>query len=136
MPKEWVSCPSDPELRDSMASELGIPRLVAQVLINRGLRTVHAARSFLWGNERHDPFLLAGMGAACDRIGQALQTNEVIGVYGDYDVDGLTGTALLTRALRTLGERSFPASPIVWKKGMAYVPMLCRSLRTWGLGSL
>ena len=69
MPKEWVSCPSDPELRDSMASELGIPRLVAQVLINRGLRTVHAARSFLWAMRGTIP-LLAGMGAACDRIGR------------------------------------------------------------------
>jgi single-stranded-DNA-specific exonuclease len=133
LPKEWVSCPSDPELRDSMASELGIPRLVAQVLINRGLRTVHAARSFLWGNERHDPFLLAGMGAACDRIGQALQTNEVIGVYGDYDVDGLTGTALLTRALRTLGGKVIPRVPHRLEEGYGLCPAALQELADMGV---
>jgi len=111
LPKEWVSSPPNPELRDRIARELGIPRLVAQVLINRGLQTVQAVRGFLWSKERHDPFLLAGMDAACDRIGRALEKNEVIGVYGDYDVDGLTGTTLLTRALRALGGKVIPRVP-------------------------
>ena len=110
MPKEWVSSPPNPELRDRIARELGIPRLVAQVLINRGLQTVQAVRGFLWSKERHDPFLLAGMDAACDRIGRALEKNEVIGVYGDYDVDGLTGTHPLDPGSEGLGGvRSFPA---------------------------
>ncbi len=134
MPKEWVFCPPNPGLQDKIAGELGIAPLVAQVLINRGLGTVQAARSFLRSDEMHDPFLLAGMEAACERIGQALQGQEIIGVYGDYDVDGLTGTALLTRALRGLGGKVIPRIPHRLEEGYGLCPDALKELAEMGVG--
>lgn len=83
----------------------GIPALAARVLCARGLDAPEAARAFLSADLSllHDPFLLLDMDKAVARITAALASGESIAVYGDYDVDGITATGLLTDYLRSLG---------------------------------
>lgn len=101
----WRVAAADRALQAEIAGQLGITPLVAQILINRGINSVEAADAFLnAGVERlHDPFALKGMAAAVERIRQALHTKEKIVIYGDYDVDGITASALLYRVLSQLG---------------------------------
>ena len=82
-----------------------VPPLVAAVLCSRGLSTLEAATDFLSWHPRllQDPFLMKDMEKAVSRIEQALSAGEKISVYGDYDVDGITSTCLLTHYLRGRG---------------------------------
>ena len=67
--------------------------MLAQVLVRRGLGDPAAARSFLYPEFRvHDPYLMAGMSEARERVDQALRRSEPIAVHGDYDADGITAT--------------------------------------------
>lgn len=88
-----------------LAHDLDVSPVIAQVLVNRGFDDAAAARRFLRGGIETlpDPFLMLGMERAVDRIGGALAAGERITVYGDYDVDGITATALLCRVLARLG---------------------------------
>ena len=83
----------------------GLPPLCAAVLCARGVDTAPQASAFLaHGSDLlHDPFLMRDMDRAVARIDQALRNQETIAVYGDYDVDGITSTCLLTQFLRSLG---------------------------------
>ncbi len=85
----------------------GCTPLLAVVLASRGIVTGEQARAFLYdGPPRlEDPFLLADMDAAVTRIRRAVDKNEIVAVYGDYDVDGITAACLLTEYLRDLGLR-------------------------------
>ena len=88
-----------------LARELGIPRAAAQVLIRRGFRDALNAGHFL--NPRiedlHDPFLLRDMDRAVERIRGAIAQGEAIEIHGDYDVDGVTSTVILKKALELAG---------------------------------
>ena len=90
--------------------QAGIEFLHAQLLFNRGIRTPAAMRAFL--DARYDalpdPFSLIDMDRAIARIQRAIETHEHITVYGDFDADGVTSAALLTRALRTLKHHDAP----------------------------
>ncbi len=79
--------------------------ILSQILYNRGLTEPAEVQAFLDGRylEEMDPMLLAGMEQAVDRIRQAIDDDELIVVYGDFDADGVTATVLLTEALRGLG---------------------------------
>ena len=83
----------------------GLVTPLAQALWNRGIRDAAAARAFLQPQLRdlRDPFELPAMAPAVDRILAAIAGGERIVVYGDYDVDGITSSALLTRVLRAGG---------------------------------
>ena len=84
--------------------QAGYSPLTARVLCSRGITTAQDAARFLaCGAPLCDPFLLREMDAAAARILQALEQGEKIAIYGDYDVDGITATCLLTDFLRTLG---------------------------------
>lgn len=91
----------------SLAAELGISPVTARILVNRGITGAAKARGFLFPSREAllDPYGLRGLaeGAAC--LGRAIAAGEKIWVYGDYDVDGVTGTAVLTEVLRNLGAR-------------------------------
>jgi single-stranded-DNA-specific exonuclease len=101
--------PPEPALGAGLARGLGISTLLAQLLINRGVRTLPEGRRFLQPNLDGllDPALLAGIPEAVDRLRRACRDRERIAIYGDYDADGLTGTALLYRALRLFGADPF-----------------------------
>jgi single-stranded-DNA-specific exonuclease len=103
--KRWVIAKPEPALAETLARELHLALPITQVLINRGYRTVDAASSFLNPQLRQlgDPFELPDMDAAVVRILAAIATKERIVIYGDYDVDGVTSSALLQRVLQAAG---------------------------------
>ena len=88
-----------------LAATVGVSPIVADLLVARGYEDAESARSFLNPSldQLHDPFLMRGMSDAVARLVQAIDRREPILIYGDYDVDGTTGTAVLLRALRMLG---------------------------------
>lgn len=106
--KTWrVAQPPD-ELVSALSSELGVSRLTAFALVNRGLETPAEAAAFLAGDtpggpEDRDPFALPHMDKAVTRLLTAIQSRERVVVYGDYDVDGVAATAVLVTALRAAG---------------------------------
>jgi single-stranded-DNA-specific exonuclease len=83
--------------------ELGVGHVLAQILVRRGHREPDAVRSFLAADERHQPSLFAGIDTALELIGKHVRGGGRIVVHGDYDVDGVCATAVLVRALRSLG---------------------------------
>ena len=92
-------------MRDQLARQLDLPAPLAQALINRGYRDEAAAQRFLQPQLRQltDPFALPDMLPAVERILVAIKQHERIVVYGDYDVDGVTSSALLVNVLRAAG---------------------------------
>ena len=102
---QWQVADPDPTAQDRLAAELSLSPLLCQVLINRGITDAAAARTFLSPSlhDLHDPFQLFGMDAAVRRIVAAIQQGEQMAVYGDYDVDGVTATALADDVLRGAG---------------------------------
>ncbi len=103
--KIWRVKPENPLLRTILSKKLKVSPIVAQLLINRGIYTVNSARNFLSGDikEVGSPELLKDMDKAVSRLSKALRKREKILVYGDYDADGITATALLVTFLRRLG---------------------------------
>jgi len=103
--KRWIIPDPDPERARVIADSLGCTTVTAQLLLNRGLETPEEARAFCDVSlERlHDPFLMEDMQLAVQRLRQAIERHEKILVFGDYDVDGISGTALLVRELYKLG---------------------------------
>jgi single-stranded-DNA-specific exonuclease len=96
------SCPHGQA--SELAATLGISELTAGVLVRRGFGEPERARAFLEGElPPHDPFLLGDMHAAVERIHAAVAAGERICVHGDYDVDGISATALAILLLRELG---------------------------------
>jgi single-stranded-DNA-specific exonuclease len=106
MELKWVVQP-DPDYKivSKLARELGIPEIACKILVARGIIEIEPARNFLGPNltDLFDPFLLSGMEESVDRVIQALKANEKMMIYGDYDVDGITGTALMFLILNRLG---------------------------------
>jgi len=98
MEKRWVvKEPCDLEVVKPLAQELNIDRNLAELLLQRGIKTFEEAKAFFRPSlsNLHDPFLMKDMTAAIGRIETALEENQKILVYGDYDVDGTTAVALV-----------------------------------------
>jgi len=115
--KRWREFPRAPEAHFACFPDLS--RLVVQILYNRGITEPGAVVDFLarrWPEDT-DPFQLKGMAAAVARLRQAVDTGESIAVYGDYDADGVTATALLTQTLTTLGAQVHPYIPNRFEEG-------------------
>ena len=100
----WRIAPGDASAVSHLM-DAGYPYLVSSVLVSRGISTPEAAAEFLQQERSlsHDPFLMRDMDKAVDRISRALADGEKIGVFGDYDVDGITSTVLLSDYLRSRG---------------------------------
>ncbi len=109
--KRWDILPAAPSQQFSALPHLS--PLVAQVLYNRGLREPAEVDAFLYALEglEADPFLLADMDRAVARLSRAVERHETVAVYGDFDVDGVAGTALLTQYLFHQGLRAIPYIP-------------------------
>jgi single-stranded-DNA-specific exonuclease len=101
--KRWLVPPALTAEADSALAPY--PPLLRQILFNRGFASYAEAQAFLNArpNFDTDPFQMTGMHTAVERIARALQGAEPIAIYGDYDVDGVTATALLVEALQALG---------------------------------
>ncbi len=108
--KRWLIAPAAPP--EFVAQLASVPPLVAQVLFNRGFVRPQEALRFLAGEEQDDnPFLLAGLERAVRVLRDALRRHQRIAVYGDYDADGVTATAVLVDVLRALGGDVIPYIP-------------------------
>ena len=103
----------------ALTDQLQVPDSVATILVNRGYAAPEAAKAFLRPRlaHLHDPWMMAGMEQAVERVYAAIDSGETILVHGDYDVDGVCGTTLLTRALRQLGAKVEPFVPNRLKHG-------------------
>jgi single-stranded-DNA-specific exonuclease len=103
----WSIALGNPLLAGELARQLALNPLVAQCLLNRGLSDPPTIKSFLQPRLKQlaDPFLLPNMSTAVERLLQARQQDEQVVIFGDYDVDGVTSTALLTGVLKPLGWR-------------------------------
>lgn len=100
--KIWQHQNPDIDTSLTLAAELGITPLVARLLVNRGIKTVEEGKVYLHPTyaDLHSPFDMADMEKAVERIRQAIKKGEQIYIYGDYDADGTTATALLVNAFR------------------------------------
>jgi single-stranded-DNA-specific exonuclease len=103
----WTPAPPQPLLAGQLAAQLKISPLLAQCLLNRGFSEPTAIENFLSPRLKNlaDPFLLPNMDKAVGRLLLARELEEPLVIFGDYDVDGVTSTALLTEVLRALGWR-------------------------------
>ena len=103
--KRWESAPPNPRVEEKLTAALQIRPLAARLLVNRGITSIDAAREFLTPSLQrlHDPFLMHGMAEAVHRLTRSLRNQESIVIYGDYDVDGITATAVLSWFFRDIG---------------------------------
>ena len=101
--KKWVVSPCDRELAADIAENCGIEPFAALLLCARGLTDEFEVESFLFDTELIDPFTLPDMEKACERVHKAVDSGERITVFGDYDADGVTSTALMYSFLSSRG---------------------------------
>lgn len=111
--------PVHEEAVSRLQEELGIPRTVAQLLAIRGINTFQDAKKFFRPslNQLHDPFLMKGMDDGSDRLASAIRSGEKVVVYGDYDVDGTTATAIVYSFLKNFGLQVRYYIPHRFKEG-------------------
>src|SRR3954447_10837634 len=102
-PSRWTCDPFSVDAAESIARELGLSRVAAQVLARRGRDSPALARDFLAAGDSHDPTLLNDASEACRLILGHVEHGSRIVVHGDYDVDGVCATAVMIAALRRLG---------------------------------
>ena len=101
----WEDVPADAATVARVADALGVPAVVARLLCQRGFTAPEEAERFLAPDlaQLHDPFLLVDMRPAVERLLAAIARREPIVIHGDYDVDGITATVILRRAIELLG---------------------------------
>ncbi|SFI15496.1 single-stranded-DNA-specific exonuclease RecJ [Halpernia frigidisoli] len=110
MSQEWIfSEEPDAELVDSISTSLGFGTLESKILILRGIDNYSKARAFFKPNltDIHNPFLMADMQIAVERIATAIENGEKILVFGDYDVDGTTAVAVMYRYLSKIVQKQY-----------------------------
>ena len=102
----------DENLIKDISETLGVSARFAKILTERNINSVEQAKKFLYPSlsDLGDPFLMSGMKEAVDRI-NAVSPEEVIVVYGDYDVDGISATTILTKCLRLMGKTAYAVIP-------------------------
>ncbi|HEY7290588.1 MAG TPA: single-stranded-DNA-specific exonuclease RecJ [Vicinamibacterales bacterium] len=120
----WKLAACDTPAADTLAAAVGVDRIVAQLLCQRGIGDPEVAARFLHPSldHLHDPMRLADMRVAVDRITKAIAQKERIAIHGDYDVDGITSTVILRRALELLGGDVIHFIPERLKDGYGLQP--------------
>jgi single-stranded-DNA-specific exonuclease len=100
----WIMGQGNEQLVEEWANTFSISPMLARLLVVRGMTDKQHVEDFLYGGTdlTHDPFLLDGMAAAVERIRRALEAGERIRIYGDYDADGVSSTALMVHLLRQM----------------------------------
>ncbi len=116
----WCVAPNNFDLESELAAGLSVAPLVARIMVAHGITSVEEGQRFLTPSlERDwaDPLIIPGMREVADRVERAVRTREPIAVFGDFDVDGITSTCLLTEALRRLGAQVCPFIPRRFDEG-------------------
>ncbi len=109
---EWRVRPAVPQEISGPLMDSGLTPILAQLLYNRGFHSPDQALAFLSKDEvSHDAALLPGLEQAVERLKAAVRNQERVAVFGDFDVDGITGTAIMARALTSLGVKVIPYIP-------------------------
>jgi single-stranded-DNA-specific exonuclease len=131
----WETLPSDDASAAALVAALGIAPIVARLLCQRGLGDPELAERFLNPSleHLHDPMRLADMGVAVERILAAIERRERIAIHGDYDVDGVTSTVILRRALELLGADVTHFIPERLKDGYGLQPAAIDRLHADGV---
>ena len=129
----WNTAQPKPEAVNALAQG-GCSPLTAMILSARGIENPEQADVYLGKNAKLiDPYYLQDMAPAVKRIGQALKEKETIAVFGDYDVDGITATCMLTDFLRSLGANCIPYIPGRLEEGYGLNPIAIRQLHSEGV---
>ncbi len=130
MQKIWNFAAENAEEKKILAGQLGISEVLAGILLHRGFTDQESASCFLAVEKQpfHDPGLLKDMDKAVSRIETAISKRQRIVIYGDYDVDGITATALLVRALRRLDAIVDFYIPDRQKEGYGFNPAALEKL--------
>ncbi|HXT31002.1 MAG TPA: single-stranded-DNA-specific exonuclease RecJ [Vicinamibacterales bacterium] len=131
----WNHLPCNDEDATRLAAALNLHPTVARLLCLRGLSDPDVAARFLQPtmDHLHDPGLLADMGKAVERIERAIAQKERIAIHGDYDVDGITSTVILRRALEMLGGDVFHFIPERLRDGYGLQPAAIDRLQAEGV---
>ena len=131
----WDLLRGDDAATTALAASLGIAPIVARLLCQRGFSDPEIAGRFLNPSleHLHDPMLLADMGRAVERILAAIARKEKIAIHGDYDVDGITSTVILRRALEMLGADVVHFIPERLKDGYGLLPAAIERLHADGV---
>lgn len=131
----WDTVACDEPSAVALAAALGVSPVVARLLCQRGLSDPELADRFLHPSldHLHDPMRLADMGVAVDRIMGALARREKIAIHGDYDVDGVTSTVILRRALELLGGDVIHFIPERLRDGYGLQPAAIEQLHADGV---
>jgi single-stranded-DNA-specific exonuclease len=133
MKPKWQIAPPAP--RDHLARFPQLSPLIVQLLYNRGITAPQDVRDFLAGARPEDnPFRLKGMNEAVTRLRQAIRRGELVAIYGDFDADGVTATALLVETLLALGANVKPYIPHRVDEGYGLNTGALRQLASQGVG--
>ena len=106
LPKRWILKEADEGIVERQSEQAKISPLLARLLVLRGLADLDSAKRYLSSSLRSDlpsPFTMTDMEPAVERIVHAIKQRQLIGIWGDYDVDGTTGTSVLVSFLREIG---------------------------------
>ncbi len=130
----WEDVPVDDDRVRAAVTAIGVPPVIARLLCQRGLDDPMAARRFLNPDlsQLHDPYLLTGMREAVERVRAAVARRESIAIHGDYDVDGVTSTVILRRAIEVLGGDVVHFVPDRLKDGYGLQPATVERLAAAG----
>jgi single-stranded-DNA-specific exonuclease len=133
MKPKWQIAPPAPEAHLARFPQLS--PLIVQLLYNRGITAPQDVQDFLAGARPADnPFRLKGMSRAVTRLRQAIRRGELVAIYGDFDADGVTATALLVETLSALGARVKPYIPHRVDEGYGLNTEALRQLASQGVG--
>lgn len=124
---------ADPACVARLQRELGLPRFIAATLVARGLKDTTAVRRFLepsLDRDWLDPYTIPGLGKVVDALEQAIKHDEHIVVFGDFDLDGISATTVLTRGLRAFGAKATPFIPRRFEEGYGLTEASIARVRT------
>jgi len=118
--KKWKLPQPMTEQAEGLAQALGLPKHICSILAARGHGDPQDAQRFLQGlDSLPDPYQMKDMDKAVQRISEAVESGESICIYGDYDCDGITSTALLYRYFQDIGARSCTTFPTATRRATA-----------------
>ena len=125
----------EPQIQKDISDALGINPIIAQLLVNRQITNVAQAKMFLLADmsSLYNPFLMIDMDRAVARIDQAQKKSEKVLIYGDYDVDGVTSSALLRRLLNHLGIQTINYIPHRMEEGYGLNQEVAEFAKTQGI---
>ncbi len=133
MAAQFKIAPADPALVSLIQQEFGLAHFVARTMVAHGIGSVEEARTFLSPDLERDwrnPYEIPQMKEAADRLEQAIREGERVLVFGDFDLDGISATTVLTRGLRQLGCDAVPFIPKRFDEGYGLTPAAIERART------